>query len=161
MAFTPADGPAWLRAFLDESPVAVGFSRDGVTVAANPSYVRMFGYADASELVGRPILDQIAPSDRARVVDIVNERARGGRPPVRYETRGLRKDGSEFLFDIAITRVVVEDGPLTVAFVFDVSELRASEERFRTLSQAALEGIFLHADGKILDQLTQSAPMVD
>jgi two-component system cell cycle sensor histidine kinase/response regulator CckA len=55
------------------------------------------------------------------------------------------------------TGVVVADRPLNIVFIADVSAsertleaLTASEERFRTLSQGSFEGVFVHADGKIV-----------
>jgi PAS domain S-box-containing protein len=141
----------------NESPMAIGFSRDGLMLDANPAYVRLFGYASAAELRGRSLLEQIAPSHRAQIVDMVAQRALGHRVPHRYQTRGRRQDGTEFPFEVTTRRVVVADGPLTIAFISDVSErdgaldaLRASEERFRTLSAAAFEGVFIHADGRII-----------
>jgi PAS domain S-box-containing protein len=147
----------WLRALFEASPLAIGFSRDGVTLGANAAYLTLFGYATADELRGRPILEQIAPSHREQILSIVAQRARGETPPIHYETRGIRKDGTEFPFEITTTRVVIGDGPLTIAFFSDLTErenafgaLRASEERFRTLSSAALEGVFVHVDGRIV-----------
>jgi PAS domain S-box-containing protein len=147
----------WLQALFDESPVAIGFSRDGAMLDANPAYVALFGYGSVTELRGRSLLEQIAPSHRAQVFEMVTQRARGDRLPMRYQTRGLRKDGREFPFEVTTTRVVVAEGPLTIAFIADVSEredaiaaLKASEERFRTLSSAAFEGVFIHAEGRIL-----------
>src|SRR5262249_37316437 len=132
-------------------------SRDGAMLDANAAYARLFGYGDAGELKGRSILEQIAPSHRGQIQEYVARRARGESTPQRYATRGLRKDGTEFPFEITTTRVVLADGPLTIAFISDLSErdqaveaLRASEERFRTLSGATFEGVFLHADGKIV-----------
>ncbi len=154
----PLDSSQWLRALFAEFPVAIGFSRDGVTLDVNPAYVKLFGFETAAELRGQPILNQIAPSHREQVLAMVNARARGEAGlPRRYETRGRRRDGSEFPFEVTTTRVVLADGPLAIAFLADVSEreeavtaLRASEERFRTLSAAAFEGVFLHAGGKII-----------
>jgi PAS domain S-box-containing protein len=146
-----------LQALFEESPMAIGFSRDGLMLDANPAYVRLFGYASAEEMRGISILEFIAPSHRERIAAMVAHRARGEPVPNRYQTRGHRKDGSEFPFEITTTRVPVVDGPLTIAFISDASEreqaleaLRASEERFRTLASAAVEGVFVHADGKII-----------
>ncbi len=153
----PTEVQAWLEALFKESPVAIGFSRDGVMLDANPAYVRMFGYESVDELRGRSILEQIAPSHRDQIREVVGQRARGETLPYRYQSRGLRRDGTEFAFDVATTRVVVADGPLTIAFLSDLSErdnalaaLQASEERFRTLSAGAFEGVFVHVDGKIV-----------
>jgi PAS domain S-box-containing protein len=109
------------------------------------------------ELRGRSILEQIAPSHREHVTEMVAARALGRAVPHLYQTRGLRKDGTEFPFEVTTARVVLPDGPVTIAFMSDVSErdqaleaLRASEERFRTLAGAAFEGVFVHAESKIL-----------
>jgi PAS domain S-box-containing protein len=153
----PPEVLAWLQALFDESPMAIGFARDGLTLDANPTYVRLFGYTSVDELRGRSILEHIAPSHRAQIAELVALRARGEGSPHHYETRGLRKDGMEFPMEVTTTRVLVADGPLTIAFIRDVSErddalhaLRASEERFRTLSGAAFEAVFVHAEGKVV-----------
>jgi PAS domain S-box-containing protein len=49
----------WLQALFDESPMAIGFSRDGIMMDANPTYVRLFGYQSAAEFRGNSLLDQI------------------------------------------------------------------------------------------------------
>jgi PAS domain S-box-containing protein len=151
------DARHWLQSLFDESPVAIGFSRDGVMLDANDAYLRLFGYATVTELRGESLLDQIAPPHRARVREMVAQRARGEVLPERYETRGLRKDGTEFPFEVTVSRVAVADGPLTIAFISDMSErddalaaLMASEERFRTLAGATLEAVIIHGDGKVL-----------
>jgi PAS domain S-box-containing protein len=146
----PREALKWLQATYDESPLAIAFSRDGVMVDANPAYAELFGYRDADELRGIAVIDQIAPSERARITGIIARRASGQEAPVRYRTRGLRKDGTEFPFEIMTRRIVVPEGPITMAFIADVSELQESEERFRTLSSAAFEGVFIHAEGKIV-----------
>src|SRR5579859_1091620 len=91
---SPSEAHAWLQALFDESPVAIGFSRDGVMLDANPAYVHLFGYGSEAELRGRSILEQIAPSHRDRIGEMVAQRARGQRPPDHYQTRGIRKDGT-------------------------------------------------------------------
>ncbi|MFT3836997.1 MAG: PAS domain S-box protein [Myxococcaceae bacterium] len=145
-----------MRALFIESPVAIGFSRDGVMLDANPAYVALFGYLSADELIGTSLLAQIAPSQRAEVLGRIEARARGEPTAERYRTLGLRKNGQVFPFEVTTTRVLVNDGPLTLAFLTDISDqeaaekaLKASEERFRTLSAAATEGVFTHTEGKI------------
>jgi PAS domain S-box-containing protein len=156
-----ASGPVevhdWLQALFNESPVAIGFSRDGVMLDANPAYIQLFGFESASDLRGALILDHIAPSHRAQVLEMITARARGDHLPHRYQTRGLRKDGTEFPFEVTTARVVVAGRPLVIAFLHDVTQredalsaMKASEEKFRTLSAAAIEGVFVHSDGRIL-----------
>ncbi|MGH7282219.1 MAG: PAS domain S-box protein, partial [Polyangiaceae bacterium] len=153
----PSESYAWLAALIDEAPLAIGFARDGVTVDANPAYVRLFGYDSLEEIRGRSLLEQIAPSHRSETMANLAKRARGETPPQQYESRGLRKDGSEFPFHVTTTSAVTPQGPLAIAFISDLSAhddvvkvARASEERFRTLSSAAFEGVFIHEDGKLV-----------
>jgi PAS domain S-box-containing protein len=154
---TQVEAHDWLEALFIESPVAIGFAREGMVSDANPAYASLFGYASVTEVRGTSLLEQIAPSHRPEIIRLLGERAKGDDKPYHYQTRGLRRDGSEFPLDVTTTRVVVADGPLLIAFVSDVSEredalqaLKASEERFRTLSSAAFEGICVHQDGKIV-----------
>jgi two-component system, cell cycle sensor histidine kinase and response regulator CckA len=109
------------------------------------------------ELRGTSLLLQIAPSHRDQIVENIKRRARGELADTTYLTRGLRRDGTEFPFEVTTCRVAVPDGPLTIAFIRDVSEReRAAEEvaaaleMFRTLSTGALEGVFVHEAGKIV-----------
>lgn len=53
------------RSIFEHSVDAIGVSRNGVHIMANPAYVRMFGCVSADSLVGSSILDLIAPSERA------------------------------------------------------------------------------------------------
>jgi PAS domain S-box-containing protein len=147
----------WLPALFEASPLAIGYSRDGVNIDANPAYVRLFGFSSVDELKGRSLLEQIAPMHRARIVETIAARARGETVPVRYQTRGLRRDGTEFPFEITTARVMLPEGPLTIAFIADISEregamlaLHASEERFRMLSSSTLEGVFIHSGGRVV-----------
>ena len=85
-----------LRTLIEQSPLAISFSRDGITLEVNAHYLSMFGYASADEVSATPLLQRIAPSHRAEMQDLI-ERRRGGLPaPTTYETVGLRRDGSEF-----------------------------------------------------------------
>jgi PAS domain S-box-containing protein len=111
--------------------MAIGFSRDGVHVDANPAYVRLFGYATAAELIGTPILDLIAPSARRDVVEKIAQRVRGARGPETYDTVGLKKGGTEFPFQVHTVRVVLEDGPLSIASIHDLTDRKRVEEASR------------------------------
>jgi PAS domain S-box-containing protein len=124
-----------LRALIQHSPMAIGFSRDGVTVHASPAYARIFGFDSGEELVGTSILDVIAPRARADIIDKVARRARGEDVPDSYETVGIRKDGTEFPFQVHVTRVVLEDGPLTMASLHDITDRRRAEEATREVAE--------------------------
>ena len=123
-----------LRTLIEQSPMAISFSRDGVTLEVNARYIEMFGYASAAEVRESPLLERIAPSRRAEMQEIIERRRRGQPSPTSYETLGRRKDGSEFPLFVSAKRVELADGPLTMSFLMDFTERKKAEERIRHLA---------------------------
>ena len=123
-----------LRAIIEQSPIGMAFSRDGITINVNTVYLEMFGYAHAAEVCGRPILEQIAPQCRAEVEQRYRRRTPADPEASNYETVGLRSDGSQFPLQVTAKRLSLKDGPLTLAFLIDVTRQRASEDEIRRLA---------------------------
>ncbi|MGC8519452.1 MAG: EAL domain-containing protein [Steroidobacteraceae bacterium] len=128
------DSEMRLRTLIEQSPIGISFSRDGTTLDVNARYAQMFGYDSAAQIPGSPFLDRIAPSARAAVREIIERRRTGDQMPGQYETIGLRRDGSEFPLLVTARRLVLEDGPLTVACMLDFTERKQFEERIRQLA---------------------------
>jgi diguanylate cyclase (GGDEF)-like protein/PAS domain S-box-containing protein len=123
-----------LRTLIEQSPMAISFSRDGITQEVNANYLEMFGHASATEVRGTSLLQRVAPSRRAEVQEMIDRRCRGLTTPASYETVGIRKDGSEFPLFVWTKRIHLAEGPLTVSFLMDFTERKATEERIRHLA---------------------------
>ena len=124
------------RALVEQSPIGISFSREGITIDVNAAYLRMFGYESASEVIGTPVINRIAPQSRAEVEDKVRRRSHGEAVENSYETTGVRKDGSQFPMFITAQRVMMQDGPISSAFLIDFTErtqMRQSLERISKL----------------------------
>ncbi len=119
------------RLMCEHFPIGIAISREGRTVYANDAYVKMFGFDSLSNLQGTPILDQIAPSKRREISERLRRRARGDAEPTKYETSGLRKDGTEFPFLVQLAPIELADGPANAGFFVDVTERRQLEEGLR------------------------------
>ncbi len=128
---SPTD--ALFRALSENAPVGITLARAGRTLYANRAYLQLFGYADASAVLGQSLLNQIAPECRQQIADHVRGRELGEAVPTTYETIGLRQDGSTFPFRVDVARIELEDGPANLAFFTDVGEHRNTE---RELIQA-------------------------
>ena len=122
------------RTVIEQSPIGMSFARDGITIEVNDVYLKMFGYSDMAELYGQPLLDQIAPHCRASVEGRIRRRITGEQVEASYETVGLRKDGSQFPLFISAKRVMLNDGPMTLAFLIDFTERKVAEEKIRHLA---------------------------
>jgi PAS domain S-box-containing protein len=90
------ESEARFRTLFDKNPYGIAIARNDMTLYVNNSCVRIFGYDDQSEIVGRPQLDGVAPASRAYIAEIIAKRNRGEPVPGIYEVVGIRKDGTEF-----------------------------------------------------------------
>ncbi len=122
------------RTVIEQSPIGMAFGRDGITVEVNDVYLQMFGYQDMGEVCGHPLTDQIAPQCRSETEDRIRRRILGEQVETSYETIGMRKDGSMFPIYISAKRLVLKDGPLTFAFLIDISQRKESEEEIKHLA---------------------------
>ena len=147
-----------LSTVIEQSPIGLVFGRDGVIFDANAAFLEMYGYNDISEVLGQPVTNHIAPQCRTEVEERIRRRIAGLPTETSYEIKGLRKDESQFPLYISAKRVLLEDGPFTVAFEIDITErnqaetsLRESELRFRTIIEQSPVGISFSRDGITID----------
>ena len=153
-----AESESRYRALFDSAGYSIGIAKNGVQILVNPAFVKLFGHKDTSELVGINLTDAIAPEERERVKKYVNGRALGMEVPTRYETKGLRKDGSIFDMEVMISSYVIDSELYTVGFHSDITKrkqmeeaLRESEEKHRRLFENMSQGVVYYtANGDII-----------
>lgn len=128
------DGEARLHALLEAVVDGIITSDDhGVIQSVNPAVERMFGYT-ADELLGNKLnLLMPAPYAEAHDAYLANYRRTGAARIIGIgrEVEGLRKDGSVFPIDLAVSEVQLHDRRLFTGIVRDISDRRAAEERAR------------------------------
>jgi PAS domain S-box-containing protein len=125
----------------------------GLIIDANPSFCRMMGYT-LEELVGQNAIDiLVAPEKR----EMTLAKVRAGDAAV-YETEALRQDGTRLIIEVSGRPATIRGRQVRVAAIHDITDrkhaeeaIRESEERFRQLVEAALEGVLIHEDGVIVD----------
>ncbi len=123
------------RMLFEESPVAISITRQGITLLANKSYLKMYAIDDLAEIIGSTYIARIAPSHRNRIADYAAKRARGEEAPSSYEATVVRKDGSTFPVHIDINQINLADGPAIVAFFHDLTERKQSEDSLRAINK--------------------------
>jgi PAS domain S-box-containing protein len=129
------------RAIFENSRDAIDVSQAGLHVYVNPAFLQLFGYSGSDEIDGQSLFNLVAPEDRQRIIEISSKRSLGQDAPDYYETRGLRKDGSQFDMEVKADTYELQGKRYTLAVMRDVTErkqaeeaLRRSEERYRMLA---------------------------
>ena len=152
---------ALFQSLFDFAPDAIiVVNNKGSILQANEQAEKIFGYSK-KELIGKPA-DILIPERFRKSHDehlkeyIQNPRKRFMGDEL--ELYSLRKDGTEFPVDIALSYVSTKDGIIILSIVRDITEhklleeaLRVSEEKYRNIFENAAEGIFQTSmDGHIL-----------
>jgi two-component system cell cycle sensor histidine kinase/response regulator CckA len=132
------------RTLLEQSPIAIGVHRAGRGIYGNRAHMRMFGYSSLEELMTLGPDDMLAPESRAAAAERVRLRSLGLPVGDEYELVGMRRDGSTFPMLVNSASIELPDGPATLVFHTDLTEvrradesLRASEEKFAKAFRAA------------------------
>lgn len=122
---------ARFRAIIETAPLGIAFSRDGLILYENRTYLEIFGYQNPVEVNGLPLVEQIAVQGRGEFLKRVRQLDNGETVVTDHETTGLRRDGSHFPVAAWITCVDFAEGPANVAFLLDLTERKQAEEALR------------------------------
>jgi PAS domain S-box-containing protein len=148
---TQAQASQLLAAIVESSDDAI-VSKDvnGIITSWNQAAQRLFGYT-ADEVIGKPVTLLIPPERHDEEPGILDSIKRG-QSIEHYETVRRRKDGS--LLDISLTVSPIRDVKGNIVGASKIARditrrkraevaLRASEDRFRTLTMNAPAAIFI------------------
>jgi len=91
-----SESEAHFRSIFESSPSAISVSNDGIHVFVNPAYLHLFGYEHDTELLGRPVLDLVAPTDRKTLQQVLQRRSIDDRGAASFEVLAVAKNGSRF-----------------------------------------------------------------
>lgn len=140
MSITTVRVPSDLaQLIVESSPAAyVVVNAEGSIVFCNARTENFFGYS-RDELIGQPIEMLIPEKFRDKYREYRRAFALAPEAMVMGIGRdlyALRKDGSQFLAEVGLHQVMIEDGPLIVATVVDISERRQVEEELRVFTDS-------------------------
>jgi len=148
------------RSLVDHSLQGLMIMQGERIAFANQAFCEMSGYTldELRALSPDQAQARIHPEDRAAVWQRYLDRLQGKDVTDRYQFRMIRKDGSVFWAEAYSSLVTYQDRQATQLAFIDITdrkeaeqELRESEERFRSLTNASLEGIAITEQGRVVD----------
>ncbi|MCX6840998.1 MAG: PAS domain S-box protein [candidate division WOR-3 bacterium] len=129
---------------------------DGRVREANPTCLRLYAYT-ADEVRQMNLAEMVAPEHRAEAAEALTNLAAG--KSVTKTIKMLRKDGTQFVADLAASVVSVTGERRILWVTRDVTErvraeqaTKESERKYRLVFESASDAVFVEAtDGRILD----------
>ena len=94
----------------------------------NPAFANIFGYM-AEELIGSDPFSLIHPDDRILLSENMRRRSEGDTTNLKYEFRGLKKSGETTIILVLGGMSVINNHPVFVGNILDITEQKQSEER--------------------------------
>ncbi len=142
------EGEARYRLLVEHSPDSILVVCNEKIVFVNPATVKLLGADRSGQLIGRSVSKILHPDEHAEVARRSREVAAGMQPPA-AERRFLRLDGSTVEVESRVISFLYEGKPAVQVIVRDNTErktaekqLREAEEKYRSIFDNALEGIF-------------------
>jgi PAS domain S-box-containing protein len=117
-------------------------SNDGIALVqgdrhlyVNQKMVKMFGYDHPEEIIGRTHTLLVHPDDVEWVEDYNRRRQKEETVPDRYEFKGRKKNGEELYVEVSAVKTVYQGGPVSLAFLRDVTERKQAEMQIQSSLQ--------------------------
>jgi len=130
------DSEVRFRTLVESAPEAVFVGTNPLAAPGprfaylNAAALRLFGAAQGSELVGKPIRDRIHPGSRELLERRIRETMEARSSPAQEEVY-LRLDGTPVPVEVAAARIDYLGEVGAVVFVRDITERKAAEEKIR------------------------------
>ena len=137
------------RSMFESAPLAINVTRGTEFLYANPPYLEMFGFSSLDEMRALAPLELFAPEWRPRVAENIQHRANGRPVPNSYEVECVRKDGTRIPVLMSLARTTFADGPATVGFIMDLTEMKRTEAALREREDQLRQAQKMEAVGQL------------
>jgi PAS domain S-box-containing protein len=97
----------------------------------NARFAEIFGFDSPGDIIGKPLSLTVHPDNIEMVSDINRTRQGGGSAPLRYEFKGVTKDGAVRFIEVAASRINYRGEPTSLAYLRDITDYKNLEDQLR------------------------------
>ena len=151
---------AILRSVFEASKDAIVVTKDQRMLFANRATAEMFGFASPGQLDGLPLASLVPASELPRVLAINKAREEGRPAPSSYETKGLRRDGTEFDAEISASTYTIDEMVYPLVVIRDVSARKAAERALRESAERLSKVFNSTSDAQVLHRVDAEGRLV-
>ena len=116
------------RTVIEYSNDGIALSRSARYIYVNQKFVKMFGYNNSDDIIGKSSSRLIHPDDLEMVAEQNRKRTRGELVSAEYSFRGIKKDGTIIYVEVSGAVVLFRGEMATIAFFRDITERKRAEE---------------------------------
>jgi PAS domain S-box-containing protein len=142
------------RSLAEKSLVGVCLIQDDLFRYVNSTFEGIFGYSTEETVDRLGPKDMAFPAHWPVAEGNISKGMTGEIPSVRYQFRGVRKDGTVINVEAYGSRAVYQGKPAVISTVLDITErrraedkLQESEKKYRELVENLAEGVFQSTPG--------------
>ncbi len=152
------------RSLIEESQDAVVVLQGADIVYVNPAFLKMFGYKNQAQVLGKSLEANTAPES----LDFVRKRAfiadKKQQSPSHFEYRGVKTDGMVFDIEVNAKLTTYKGKPALQAFLRDVTIRKKIEHKIKEHSEALEKKIEkrtkqLRESQQLLEAISENAPL--
>lgn len=128
---------------LDSSRDAITYVTDGMHTYANEAYLELFGYDDADDLEGMPIMDMVATKDHEEFKQFLRAYSAGESDTNEFVCHGLCTDSTEIQARMIFSNATYDGEPCTQIMIRTNQADAELQERLKEISsQDLLTGLY-------------------
>ncbi|MCX4188131.1 EAL domain-containing protein [Methylophaga sp. OBS4] len=144
------------RALLESSRDAVAYMHEGMHIYVNQAYLKLFGYEEAEDIDGLPILDLIAADDHNKFKTVFRQFSEQSESePETVVASCVRADGTGFNAKIEFSHARVEGENCTQVVIRDDAAFTVDDTQLKLLrDHDLLTGLYTRA--RFMDELEKT-----
>ncbi len=124
----------------EHSPDGIVIHRQGNIIYINPSLLRTMGLRSPKEVLGRSVVEFIAPDELPAIQQRIEYLRNSGRASAPRETLLLRADGTPLQAETAGVAIEFDGGPAIVTMVRDITERKELNARIMQMDRMIAAG---------------------